>query len=249
MAGYAMQESFRFQVGWYYCYVDLAELKKEYLIAQELGIDSSYGRILTIVDFGNVDYWFEDDRQDADNTALPGDEKLVVDLQKLKDFAMLFSDHVRFYYGHDPQNDSLRFIVAAKHIFGKNRVFTKPIQKVRHHLRADEILVNTRATFSDSEGIYIQLPKCNFDVEMTVDAIRLTEHYDTLALFSSDADFVSLARYLRKNGKKVILFKGGHITSDLRRESDKVVNAQNIKRHIVQLKKRKPGTRPGSANR
>ena len=218
-------------------------------MVQELGIDAAYGRILVIIDFGNVDYWFEDDRQDAENRVLADDEKLTIDLQKLGDFTSLFSEHVRFYYSHDPQNDSLRFIGAAKHIFGKSRVFTKPIQKIRHHLKPDEMPGNTRTTFKDGEGIYIHLPKCNFDVEIAVDAIRLAESYDTLALFSSDADFVSLSRYLRKNGKKVILFKGGHITSDLRQESDKVINAQNIKRHIVALKKRKPGTRPGSANR
>ena len=66
--------------------MDLAELKKEYVIAQELGIDASYGRILTVIDFGNVDYWFEEDRQDADNTAIPDDAKLTINLQKLKEF-------------------------------------------------------------------------------------------------------------------------------------------------------------------
>src|SRR3989344_7426956 len=229
--------------------MDLKELKKQYVIGEELGIDSSFCRVLTIIDFGNVDYWFEEDTQDADNKAIPEDEKLSIDLEKLAEFTSLFSGHVRFYYGHDPQNDSLRFIGAAKNFFGKSRVFTKPIQKVRHHLKSEEIPMNTRTTFVDADGIYIQLPKCNFDVEITVDAIRLKENYDTLALFSSDADFVSLSRYLRKNEKKVILFKGGHITSDLRNATDKVINAQNIKRHIVKLKKRKPGTRPGSANR
>ena len=224
-------------------------MRKQYVVGEELGIDASYGRILTIIDFGNVDYWFEEDRQDAENTMLADDEKLAIDLQKLKTFTALLSDDARFYYGHDPQNDSLRFIAAARHIFGGNRVFTKPIQKVRHHLSADELATNTRATLTDREGTYIHIPKCNFDVEITVDAIRLLDRYDTLALFSSDADFVSLARYLRKRGKKVILFKGGHITSDLRHATDRVVNAQNIKRHIVTLKKRKPGARPGSANR
>jgi uncharacterized LabA/DUF88 family protein len=229
--------------------VDLEELRKQYVVGDDLGIGTSYGRILVIIDFGNVDYWFEEDTQDADNKAIPEDEKLTIDLQKLSRFTSLLSNHVRFYYGHDPQTDSLRFIEAAKAFFGKKRVFTKPIQKVRHHLNTEEIPTNTRTTFVDADGIYIQLPKCNFDVEMTVDAIRLMDQYDTLALFSSDADFVSLARYLRKNGKKIILFKGGHITSDLRKETDKVINAQNIKRHIVQVRKRKPGTRPGSANR
>jgi uncharacterized LabA/DUF88 family protein len=229
--------------------MDLIGLKKEYVIGQELGIDSAYGRILSVIDFGNVDYWFEEDRQDADNRALLDDDKLTIDLAKLKEFVSLLSDHFRFYDGHDPQNDSLRFITAARHVFGKSRVFTKPLQKVRHHLRPDEVSGNTRATFTDANGVYIQLPKCNFDVEITVDAIRLKDDYDTLALFSGDADFVSLCRYLRKQGKKVILFKGGHITSDLRLATDKVVNAQTIKRHIVRLKKRKPGARPGSANR
>ena len=51
--------------------------------------------------------------------------------------------------------------------------------------------------------------------------------------FSGDADFVSLNRYLRKNGKKVILIKGGHMTTPLREESDKVINAQSIKKYIA----------------
>lgn len=229
--------------------MDLIGLKKEYVIGQELGIDATYGRILAVIDFGNVDYWFEEDRQDADNQALADDDKLTVSLDKLKEFAALFSDHVRFYYGHDPQNDSLRFIAAARHIFGKSRVFTKPLQKIRHHLKPEEVPANTRATFVDADGMYIHLPKCNFDVEIAVDTIRIRDEYDTLALFSGDADFVSLCRHLKKNGKKVILFKAGHITSDLRTAVDKVVNAQTIKRHIVMLKKRKPGPGPGSANR
>lgn len=214
--------------------MDLTTLKKEYVVEQELGIDASYGRVLAIIDFGNVNYWFAEDRQDADNKVLDDDTHLAINLQGLAGFVELFSVHTRFYYGHDPQNGSLGFISVAKHIFGKHRVFTKQVQKVRHHLKSDEIHTNTRATFTDDEGVYIELPKCNFDVEMTVDAIRLMREYDTLALFSSDADFVSLARYLKKNGKKIILIKSGRITADLRRASDKVINAQNIKRHITE---------------
>ena len=76
------------------------------------------------------------------------------------------------------------------------------------------------------------------------------DKYDTLALFSGDADFISLIRFLKKNGKRVILFKGGYITHDLRNAVDKVINAQNIKKHIAEVvKKQKPGLRPGLANR
>ena len=222
--------------------MDIQDFKKEYIVGTELGIDQSvYGKILTIIDFGNVNYWFDEDRQDAENKALLEDEKLRINLAGLHDFVMLFSDHIRFYYGHDPQKkESLSFIAATRHIFGK-KVYTKPMQKVRHHLSADEIESNKRVTFTDKDGVYIHLPKCNFDVEISVDAIRLMDKYDTIALFSGDADFVSLIRFLKKNDKKVILFKGGYITTELREVSDKVINAQNIKKHIAQVVKQKPG--------
>ncbi len=229
--------------------MDIQDFKKEYIVGTELGIDATFGKILAVIDFGNVNYWFDEDRQDADNKALQEDEKFRINLEGLYDFASLFSDHVRFYYGHDSQKkESLAFISAARHIFGK-RVYTKPMQKVRHHLSADEIESNKRATFTDNEGVYIHLPKCNFDVEISVDLIRLMDRYDTVALFSADADFVSLIRYLKKNGKKVILFKAGFITTDLKEVSDKIINAQNIKKHIAQVVKQKPGVKPGLANR
>ncbi|MCR4279374.1 MAG: NYN domain-containing protein [Candidatus Zambryskibacteria bacterium] len=217
--------------------MDLADLKKQFLL-DELGIESSFGKMLVIIDFGNVDYWFEEDRQDAENQALAENEKLVIDLDRLKEFCSIFSDSPRFYYGHDPAY--LGFLQATRHVFGKSRVITKPIQKVRHYLSKEEESINTRDKFTDITGNYVFLPKCNFDVEMTVDSIRLIDEYDALVLFSGDADFISLNRYLRKKGKKIILVKGGNITSELRGSVDKVINAQNIKRHITK-KKQKPG--------
>jgi hypothetical protein len=218
--------------------MDLVAMKRD-LLLKELGVDSAaLGKTMSIVDFGNVTYWFDKDRQTADNVALAADEKLQIDLDGLKKFADLFTDHTRFYYGHDSQKEgSLRFLSATRAVFGKSRVFTKPIQKVRHHLQAEELVTNTRTIFLDAEGAYVQIPKCNFDVEMTVDAIRLMDSYDTLIIFSGDADFVSLNRFLRRKGKKIIMIKGGHITQALRAETDRVINAQSIKRHISQVKK------------
>jgi len=221
--------------------MNIDQAAKEVLIKGDLGIGDEYGRILTIIDFGNVDYWFDEDRQDSDNNPLAEDQKLVIDLDKLKSFCSLFSDHIRFYYGHNTSKVS--FISAAKYAFGKNMVFTKPIQKVRHNITLEELPSNTREILSDKEGSYILLPKCNFDVEISVDVIKLMDEYDTLALFSSDSDFVSLNRFVRNksNGKKVILFKAGHIIGDLRKNTDKVINAQNIKRSITIIKQQKPG--------
>jgi uncharacterized LabA/DUF88 family protein len=221
--------------------VDITEFKKQY-VKNELQINESYGRVLAIIDFGNVNYWFESDRQDSENKALADYEKLKIDLQGLKDFSSIFSQDVRFYYGSDRNKPgSVNFITVVKNIFGRSRVFSKQIQYIRHYLNTEEVVTNTRMLFKDGERNYVKLPKCNFDVEMTVDVIRLMNSYDTLAMFSSDADFIALFRHLRNSGKKVILIKGGNITSDLRNNCELVVNAQNIKKHITQVEKQKPG--------
>ena len=73
-----------------------------------------------------------------------------------------------------------------------------------------------------------------------------THSLSFLEILISSALFV----FLKKRGKKVVLFKGGFIASDLRKAVDKVVNAQNIKKYIAEVVKRqKPGVKPGLANR
>lgn len=229
--------------------MELSHFKQQF-VRTELGITESFGRVTSFIDFGNVNHWFEQDRQDAESRPLADDQKLRISLAGVKEFADLFSQDVRFYYGHDPDRDgSVKFISATKSIFGRHRVFTKLIQYVRHHLREDEIFGNTRPLWRDNDGQFIRIPKCNFDVEIAVDAIRLLGQYDTLALFSSDADFVALARHLQKQGKKIVLIKGGNITRNLREAVNLVVNAQRIKKHLTTIEKQKPGARPGLANR
>lgn len=229
--------------------MDLLEFKKQY-VQQELGISNDFGRVLAFIDFGNVNYWFEEDRQTHEYVALKDNEKLFVDLEKLKDYLEIFSTDIRFYYGHDFANQkSISFIQKAESIFGKTRVFTKAIQKVRHYLEnQDDRNVNTRTLHHDSGGDFVFLPKCNFDVEICVDAIKIVEHYDSICLLSSDADFVHLLRFLKQKGKKIVLIKGGHIIHQLKDISDLVINAQDIKKHITGIKQ-KPGYWPGFADR
>ena len=218
--------------------MDLQDFKREY-IRQELGITDDFGRVCTFLDFANVNNWFEDDRQDADGNQLAEDEKLEIDIAERKNFISLFSNDIRFYYGHDQKNPgSLGFIRVARGIYGKHRVFTKPVQEVRHHLTEDELPQNTRPTHSDKKGTYVFIPKCNFDVEISVDAVKTADHYDTLCLFSSDADFVHLARYLKGQGKNIVLVKGGHIVHEWKAVADKIVNAQKAKRYITFLNKK-----------
>lgn len=219
--------------------MDLSEFKKKH-IRESLGINDDFGIIYTFIDFANVNHWFEDDWYDFDGSALEKSEKLAIDIEKLKDFVALFSDDIRFYYGLDNENaGSFRFIRKARYVFGKRRVFTKPIQKVRHYLIEGELSVNTRTIRTDKEGTFVLLPKCNFDVEICVDAIKTADGYKTFCLFSGDADFVHLARFLKSKGKNVILVKSGYILHSLRRIADTVVSAQDIKQYIT-VKRAKP---------
>ena len=164
---------------------------------------------------------------------------MSIDLEKLSDFTRCFSEHIRLYYGHDPQKaSSLKFLGKTKYVFGENMVFTKPIQQRKHYLNEKEKIINTRQIRYDNEGDFIYLPKCNFDVEICIDAIRLMSKYDTLCLFSSDSDFISLINFLKNNRKKVILIKGGHALYPLKANSDLVISAQEIKSNIACIKQK-----------
>lgn len=216
--------------------MELSELKTQ-LIKEELGIDDNYGEIISIIDFGNVNKWFTKDRQDWNNNVLKLNEKLRINLEKLRDFSKLFSKLTRCYYGKDPKNEgSKSFNYAMERVFGRHNYVSKDIQKIKHYLDDNEQKNMTLfETDEDGKG-FIQIKKCNFDVEISVDAIKKIKQYDTLCLFSGDADFVYLNNFLRKRNKKVILIKSGHITTKLRESVDLVINAQKIKKHIAEIK-------------
>lgn len=227
--------------------MDLHDLKKK-TVRDALKIEDFFGSISAFVDFANVNYWFGEDKQDSSGKILDFGKRLTIDIEKLNEFTKLFSDDIRFYYGLDNENaGSFGFIRKARYVFGKNRVFTKPIQKVRHYLDDGEISINTRAKKKDEVGIFVLLPKCNFDVEICVDAIKTADRYNTFCLFSGDADFVHLARFLKGKGKKVILVKGGYIHHSLHEVADLVISAQDIKSYITAIKQ-KPGGKPGLAD-
>jgi len=228
--------------------MDLQEFRK-LNVCQQIGISAeNFPRIVVFIDFANVNNWFEEDRIDFDGRPLSSDQKIVIDMVKLADFLYYFADDVRFYYGHDPANSgSFAFLGAARHIFGKRRVFTKRIQKVRHNLAFSDSVTNTRIVYSDDEGDFVWIPKCNFDVEIAVDALRLSDAYSTFCLLSSDADFAALIRQLKKKDKKILLIKGGRIDGSLGQLLDHKIDAFQIKQYIAQIKQ-KPGTRPGFAN-
>jgi uncharacterized LabA/DUF88 family protein len=221
--------------------VELQELNRAQLL-ESLAIDPArFSNVLSFIDFANVNRWFDNDSIDLDGNPLVGGGRIEPDLTKLYAFTRLIGKDARFYYGLDTASSgSLAFIKAAQHVFGGHRIFTKPIQQIRHDLGPADSITNTRMVHTDRGGNYVFIPKCNFDVEIAVDAMRLIDSYDTLCLFSGDADFVALLRYLKGKGKKIILIKGGRIKRELGMTADIKVEAAQVRPRIAYVK-RKPG--------
>ena len=102
--------------------------------------------------------------------------------------------------------------------------------------------------FTDSMGR--RKIKGNMDIELTVDAMRLSEHLDHIVLFSGDGDFKSLVAALQQKGKRVSVIstlqtQPPMVADDLRRQSDQFIDLADLENLIC----RDPSTRPVRAER
>ena len=205
-----------------------------------LGIDAEkFGRIFSFVDYGNVNYWYDKDRRNADNVELAENKKLIIDIERLANFIALFSVQKRFYYGWNPRRQKNWHIAikAEKCGFIKN---TKPMQFIRHYVGDAVVSRDGRKSEIDEQGRYTEIPKSNFDVEISVDAIRTLKEYDTFCIFSGDSDFTYLSQFLKRKGKKIIVIASGQVFHTLKEVADLYINAQAIKADITSIKETAP---------
>jgi len=216
--------------------MNLDELK-----LKTLEIDKKrFGRIFSFVDFGNVNHWYEKDRRDWEANELKEDQKLIVDIEKLAQFLNLFSGKKRFYYGwHERMKASWHIVIKAeRNGFVKS---TKRIQYIKHYLDDKELNnIKIRSIKEDSSGKFIEIKKSDFDVEISIDSIRLLKKYDTFCLLSGDSDFAPLVKYLKKQNKKIIVIASGKVYHTLKEKADLYINAQKIKSFIAAIKKTSP---------
>jgi uncharacterized LabA/DUF88 family protein len=85
--------------------------------------------------------------------------------------------------------------------------------------------------FTDSSGR--RKIKGNMDIELTVDALTLSETLDHLVIFSGDGDFRALVAELQRRGKKVsvvstLMTSPPMIADDLRRQADQFVEIKGL---------------------
>ena len=119
---------------------------------------------------------------------------------------------------------------------------TKPIQFIKHYLAKDEL--NNNSSFALKENIsgkYIGLSKSNFDVEVSVDALRLLDKLDTFCLFSKEINnFTYLEAIFKRKEKRSVVYPSGKYFHTLKDLADLYINAQIIKGDIAQATRKKP---------
>lgn len=79
----------------------------------------------------------------------------------------------------------------------------------------------------DLQEFYGGLKKADWDVGITVDAIRISSSVDTIVLVSGDGDFLQLIEYLKNQGKRVEAIAFGRSASlKLKESADEFIDIE-----------------------
>ena len=97
--------------------------------------------------------------------------------------------------------------------------------------------------FTDATGR--RKVKGNMDIELAVDAMRLSESLDHIVIFSGDGDFRSLVSALQQKGKRVSVVstlqtQPPMVADELRRQADQFIDLADLETQIC----RDPSSRP-----
>lgn len=79
----------------------------------------------------------------------------------------------------------------------------------------------------DLQEFYGGLKKADWDVGITVDAIRIAPDVDVIVLASGDGDFLQLAEYLKSRGKRIeIIAFGRSASTKLKEAADEFIDLE-----------------------
>ncbi len=92
------------------------------------------------------------------------------------------------------------------------------------------------------QGITIEQPKCNLDIEMALDIYRGLDEYDSYILISGDSDFESILKFARAEGKHITIISLRKFTSgEVIKNSDLYVNLKSLEEGVAGLLYTKKG--------
>lgn len=87
----------------------------------------------------------------------------------------------------------------------------------------------------DLQEFYDGLKKADWDVGITIDAIRISPSVDTIVLVSGDGDFIQLVEYLKNQGKRVEVIAFEKTTSSkLKETADEFIGLEdNLEKYLL----------------
>ena len=119
---------------------------------------------------------------------------------------------------------SLADFIAAK----------KSKQNYLKYLRRLGFIVRSKPVariYDSTEGRFKH--KCNFDVELTIDAIDNLNRFDAMTLCSGDGDFVKLLKYLKGKWKKtIVIAPSERLSHNLERTANQIIYLEDIRSDI-----------------
>lgn len=97
------------------------------------------------------------------------------------------------------------------------------------------VITKAAKEFTDTAGR--RKVKGNMDIELTIDAMELSETVDHFVIFSGDGDFRSLVEALQRKGRKVSIVstlstQPAMISDDLRRQADNFIDLLSLKNEV-----------------
>jgi len=91
----------------------------------------------------------------------------------------------------------------------------------------------------DLQEFFGGLKKADWDVGITVDAIRISPSVDTIILASGDGDFMQLIEYLKNQGKRVeIIAFGKSASAKIKEAADEFIDLEtNPEKYLLKKEK------------
>lgn len=166
-------------------------------------------RTLVCIDMSNLHYYLIE-------------KKWKINWEKFKDHisklygntGFVFYDGIRcrdHFMSLYPEASELDFFVSIK----KKQAFFKYLKKIGYSV---EWKFTVQVCNPDTGEVH---RKCNFDVEITMDALIQINKYDRFVLCSGDRDFLKLIQYLRQQKKHTVLIYPADRTSpEFKRTAD-----------------------------
>ena len=152
------------------------------------------------------------------------DLKWKIDYKKLKKLFSKRNYSVKFFYytAYDTENS-------------EQKKFLDLLEIIKFTVRKKKVKFIKSKTV-ETGGFH----KGNLDVELTIDAINFKDMFDTFVLFSGDSDFESLVKYMKREGKKCLVFSTKkHISIELIKQA-KFIDIKKLRKEIEWKGKKNP---------